>query len=241
MGLGMFLAVLIFMAFTDPKDLSTAGEVVTFGYLWVYGWASIVGVALMLVLHEVGSLLVARHFKVPLRIYYFPFGVNAAAALSRQPRNAWIDAWVGLAGPISGTILSAIAVGIYLCTGNPFFLGMACVGAFYNLFTLIPILDLEGGWVAPAIAPQAWLLGCVAIVLELTCESNLVLIGVICFAVPKLFLLVRARAPREDLILTGRDRLLIAGLYFGLVLLLGWFGTSEFEALKRLVPADMGD
>ena len=46
---------------------------------------------------------------------------------------------------------------------HPLFLGMACVGYFYNLFTLIPILDLEGGWIAPAIAPQAWLFGLVAI------------------------------------------------------------------------------
>ena len=241
MGLAMCLGVLIFMAFTDPKDLSTAGEVLTFGDLAAYGWYSVLGVALQLIFHEIGSLLMAWHFKLPLKLRLFPFGVNAAATLSAQPRNAWIDAAVGLAGPLTGTLVSLILVAIYQYSDDPYFLGIACVGAFYNLFTLIPILDLEGGWIAPAIAPQAWLLGCVAIVLELTREANLVLIGVICFAVPRLFLLLRARATREDLALTGRQRLLVSGTYFVLVLAMGWFGTNTFEALSRLVPQFMGD
>ena len=44
---------------------------------------------------------------------------------------------------------------------------MSCVGCFYNLFTLIPLLDLEGGWIAPAITPGAWLLGLIAVAWEL--------------------------------------------------------------------------
>ena len=76
----------------------------------------------------------------------------------------------------------------------PFFLGMACIGCFYSLFNLIPILDLEGGWIAPALAPQAWLLGLIASALELTSVFNLVLLGVVCFALPRFVLLLRARA-----------------------------------------------
>jgi hypothetical protein len=118
---------------------------------------------------------------------------------------------------------------------------MACVGSFYNLFTLIPILDLEGGWIAPAIAPQAWFIGLVLAVLELTQGFNLVLLGVVAFGFPRLLLLIRAQAPREDLALTGRQRLTVNLIYFVLVLALAWFGTSTFESLGRLVPEAMGD
>ena len=54
---------------------------------------------------------------------------------------------IGFSGPLTGTAFSVIMDGIYewtkysdelMHTGNPLFLGMACVGYFYNLFTLIP-------------------------------------------------------------------------------------------------------
>ena len=134
-----------------------------------------------------------------------------------------------------------ILAAIFEITGNPFFLGMACVGYFYNLFTLIPILDLEGGWIAPAVAPQAWFIGSIGAVLELTGAFNFVLLGVVSFAVPRLFLIIRGRAPQEDLACTPRQRLIVAVVYLVLVLLLGYLGTTTFEALPRLVRDAMGD
>lgn len=241
MGMALFIAVLIFMAFYYPALLSKGGQVLTTGDLAAYGWASVLGVCLHAILHEAGTLVVAHRMKLPLRFRFFPFGVNAAAILSAQPRRVWIDAAIGLAGPLTGTILSALFALIYQFTGNPFFLGMACVGCFYNLFTLIPVLDLEGGWIAPAIAPQGLFLCLVASVLLLTQQFNLVLLGVVTFGFPRLFLLIRARAPREDLALSGRQRLSVAAVYVLLVLGLAWFGSSTFEALARLVPEAMGD
>jgi Zn-dependent protease len=167
--------------------------------------------------------------------------VNAAAILTAQPRKIWIDAAVGLAGPVTGALVSFCLALVYQWTLNPYFLGMACVGYFYNLFTLIPILELEGGWVAPAIAPQAWLLGLVAAVLVLTASFNLFLLAAVTYGLPRFVLIIRARAPREDIACTNRQRLIVAVVYFGLVLALAWFGTTTFEALSRLVPEAMGD
>ena len=127
-------------------------------------------------------------------------------------------------------------------TDNPLFLGMACVGYFYNLFTLIPILDLEGGWIAPAIAPQAWLLGLVVSGLELTNPFNLVLLCVVCFrAAAVLSADPRARAPRTDMACTTYQRLMVGVGYFVLVVGLAWFGSTTFEELPRLIRASMGD
>jgi Zn-dependent protease len=148
---------------------------------------------------------------------------------------------VGFAGPLAGTAFSVALAVTYNLTDNPLFLGMACVGYFYNLFTLIPILDLEGGWVAPAIAPQAWFIGIILAILELTSQFNLVLLGILSFGVPRLFLIIRARVPREDLACTGPQRIFVALFYFALVLALAWFGSSTFDALARLVPEAMGD
>ena len=130
MGMGLFIAVLVFMAIYHPKMLSAGGEVLTTGDLSAYGWQSVLGVFLLFVLHEAGTLTVARFFGLPLRFRFFPFGVNAAATLSALPRRIGIDAMVGLAGPVTGAIVSLVLALIYEVTGNPFFLGMACVRLF---------------------------------------------------------------------------------------------------------------
>ena len=241
MGLGLLIGLLIFMACFHPALLSVGVGVLTTGYLPAYGWASALGVFLHLVIHEGGTLLVARGLKLPLNLRWFAFGANATAILESQPRQTWRDALVGMAGPLTGSMVSVLCAVVFDFTDNPFFLGMACVGYFYNLFTLIPILDLEGGWIAPAIDPLAWFIGLVASLLELTRGFNLVLLCVVSFAVPRFIHLLRARSPRTDLECTNRQRAIVSIGYFLLVLTLAWLGSSTFESLRILVPEAMGD
>jgi len=249
-GMALLVGLLIFMAIFHTRMLRAGVAVLGPNDLDAYGWASLIGILFQVVVHEVGTLIAAWRWKLPLRFRFFGFGANATAILEDRPRNVWIDAVVGSAGPLTGTAASLLLAGIYEYTkyqdvsmhvGNPFFLGMACVGYFYNLLTLIPILDLEGGWIAPAIAPQAWLLGLVACVLELTSHFNLALLCVVCFAFPRFFLLLRARAPRTDNACTGPERVLVGISYFLLVIGLAWFSSTTFEELPRLVRESMGD
>jgi hypothetical protein len=248
-GMALFVGILIFMAIFHPSTLSIGAQVLGPNYLGVYGWASVVGIVLQVVVHEVGSLLTARRMGLPLHFRFFGFGANTTAILEYLPRRPLVDAKVGFAGPLTGTAISLILTGIYALTNNPdkpqitapFFLGMACVGFFYNLLTLIPILDLEGGWIAPAIAPQAWLFGLVLLVLELTRGFNLALLGVVSFGLPRLIHLITARAPRLDTVCTDRQRVIINFTYFILVFLLAWLGTWSFEILPDLVRDTMGD
>jgi Zn-dependent protease len=251
-GMALLLALLIFMALEHWTMLSSGGKIFGPNYVGAYGWMSAIAIFAQLILHEAATLIVAWRLKLPLRFRPFVFGANATAILENQPRQPWTDARVGLAGPVAGTI-ACIALALtsqYLKAGQeqdgpdqiwPFFLGMACVGYFYNLFTLIPILDLEGGWIASAIAPEAWFVGLVLTALELTKQFNLVLLGVLCFAVPRFVLLIRARAPRLDLGCTPRQRMLVAVVYFVLVLGLAWFASTTFEYLASAVPEAMSD
>ncbi len=249
MGMAALIGLLIFMAIFHAPMLSVGAEVLGPNYLGVYGWASAVGVLLQVVVHEAGTLIVARWLGLPLRFRFFGFGANATAILEDLPRRVWIDAIVGFAGPVTGSLVSTILALIFFFTNNPdnpqiiapFFLGMACVGYFYNLFTLIPILDLEGGWIAPVIAPQAWLFGLILTSLVLTRDFNLVLLGFVSFGFPRLILLITARAPQLDLVCTKRQRLAACIGYFGLVILLAWLGTRTFQELPDLVRDVMGD
>ena len=250
-GMALMLVILAFMAFYHPKMLSVGAEVLGPNYLGAYGWASLVGILLQVVVHEAGTLIMAKYLGLPLQFRFFAFGANATAILQKEHRHAWQDAVLGLAGPVTGTAVSLLlAGGYYLYVSHspetpqispPFFLGMACVGYFYNLFTLIPILDLEGGWIAPAIAPQGWLAGLVFCVLELTHGFNLVLLCILSFGLPRLFQLITARVGRSDLACSPRQQWIVNVGYFSMVLALAWLGTVTFQKLPEIVLNTMGD
>jgi len=250
MGAGLLVLILIFMALFHPKLLSVSGKLFGPNDTEAYGWWPLAGIFLLVIIHELGTIVAAWRINIPVRWRFFIFGANASAILGNQPRRVWTDAVIGFSGPLTGTAAALVMHGIYEITkyqdasahiGNPLFLGIACMGYFYNLFTLIPILDLEGGWVAPAIAPQVWLLGLVAAGVELTNMFNLVLLCVVCFALARFVLLLRARLPRTDLECSTPQRALMSIGYFVLVIGLAWVASATFEEMPRLVRAAMGD
>ncbi len=242
MGLALIIALLSFLAFAHPTLLTAGAKVLGPDDLPAYGWAAVIGIALQLVFHELGTLLTAWWLGLPLRWRLFPFGAHATAILRNQPRRVGIDALVGFAGPLTGAILSALCALIYWLSDNPGFLGMSCVGCFYNLLTLIPLLDLEGGWIAPAVTPVAWLVGLVLSVYTLVAGGfNLVLFFIVCFGLPRFILILRARAPRTDDSIGPKSRWFASVLYFGLVLGLAYAASAMFDELPRLVRENMGD
>jgi hypothetical protein len=248
-GGALLIGLLTFMSIYHPAKLSVGAEVLGPNYLSVYGWASVVGIVLQVIVHETGTLLMAKWLHLPLQFRFFGFGANATAILEKQPRHTARDAVLALAGPLTGTIVSLLLAGIYVVVKDlnslqinaPLFLGMACVGYFYNLFTLIPILDLEGGWVAPALAPQAWLGGLIACTLMLTGSFNLVLLCVVCFGLPRFFQLITARARRADLTCNSQQRWVINVLFFALVLFLSYLSSATFQWLPEIIRDTMGD
>jgi Zn-dependent protease len=248
-GGALLVGILVFMAVAHPQMLASGFEVLGPNELEVYGIASVVGILAQIIVHELGTLVSLWWHRIPIRFRIFGFGANCSAALEASPRDPWTDALVAMAGPLTGTTLAIAFSAIYDYTkAEPpmemepaFFLGMACVGYFYNLFTLIPILDLEGGWIAAVIPPQAWLLGLFATVLELTNIFNLVLLCVVAFGVPRLVQILRARAPRTDLGATNSQRLIMSLGYFILVIGLAWFGSTIFSAMPQVVLDSKGD
>ena len=47
-----------------------------------YGWASVIGITFQVVIHELGTLVVAWRYKLPLKFRFFGFGANATAILN---------------------------------------------------------------------------------------------------------------------------------------------------------------
>src|SRR3989454_915218 len=129
-----------------PVLLKTGGTM--FASIWLYalawGWWFALGFVLLIFVHECGHLLAAK--RVGLKVgapVFIPF-MGAFIALKEAPRNAWIEAQVGIGGPLLGTVGAVVCYGLYDLTGQRLLAGLAFSGFFLNLFNLAPIGFLDG-------------------------------------------------------------------------------------------------
>src|SRR5205085_10596951 len=106
--------------------------------IWVYaqsmGWRFAAGFVLLILVHECGHLLAAKRLGLKVGAPVFIPFMGAFIALKEAPRNAWIEAQVGIGGPMLGTVGAAVCELIHVATNNPLFGALAYTGFFLNLF-----------------------------------------------------------------------------------------------------------
>ena len=179
--------------------LKTGGTMIL--SIWVYGmfwgWPFAVGFVLLIFVHECGHLLAAK--RIGLKVgapVFIPF-MGAVIALKEAPRNAWIEAQVGIGGPLLGTVGAAACEFIYLATGNLMFRALAYTGFFLNLFNLAPVGFLDGGRIVTALSPWLWLVGFAILVVLTVTHFNFLLLLILLFSLPRLFFLFRPKSDTE--------------------------------------------
>src|SRR5207244_9580863 len=106
-----------------PVILKTGGTMIlTIGvYAMMWGVWFAVGFVLLIFVHECGHLLAAKRLGLKVGAPVFIPFMGAIIALKEAPRNAWIEAQVGIGGPMLGTVGAGGCGRIYLATGNPMF------------------------------------------------------------------------------------------------------------------------
>lgn len=221
--LGKFKFALLAVLKFFPLLLKTGGTMLF--TIWIYatqwGWAFAVGFVLLLFVHECGHLLVAR--RIGLKVgapVFIPF-IGALIALKEAPKNAWIEAQVGIGGPILGSIGAALCIPLYFLTHNPLFLALASTGFLLNLFNLMPIGFLDGGRIVTALSPWMWVIGLAilggVIYMEFP-HVQFLLILIFLLSLPRLAFLFRRKSAEElrYFEVTTQQRIIIGTLYFGL-------------------------
>jgi Zn-dependent protease len=222
------LAALLFkfkgFLFLAVKFLPTLGSmfVSMWAYALLWGWRFAAGFVVLIFVHECGHLLVARRpgLKVGAPMF-IPF-MGAIIMLKEMPRNAWIEAQVGIGGPILGSVGAAVCYAVYCATGNGLFGGLAYTGFFINLFNLAPFGFLDGGRIVTALSPWLWLVGLVIIGSMMFLHFNLLLLIIVIMSLPRLFSLFRKKSTEEARYfeVTPQQRWIMGGMYFGLIVLL---------------------
>jgi Zn-dependent protease len=150
------------------------------------------------------------------------------------PRNAHVEALVGLGGPVLGSVGALACLVVGWLTGSLFWYALASAGFLINLFNLIPISPLDGGRIVGALSRWMWLAGyAIAIgALLLTRSPILFLILLLgLFTLPSTL-----RGPREGYFdVPPRRRLAIGAIYFALIAALAigmWAADRPLQALR---------
>jgi Zn-dependent protease len=134
-----------------------------FFYAMFWGWKFALVFLLMILAHEFGHYVTIRNYGLPARLPMFvPF--FGAYTVGGVPASLEHDAYIALAGPLTGLGVSAACYFYGFETHEIFWYMAAYVGAFVNLFNMIPAMPFDGGRVAGAISPALWVIGFVLFV-----------------------------------------------------------------------------
>lgn len=115
------------------------------GVYWVlYGWKFGLGFVLSIYVHEMGHVMALARYGIPASAPMFIPGFGAFVRLKAYPASPAEDARVGLAGPLWGLGAALACMGIGVITDSGLFSALAKVGAWINVFNLIPVWQLDG-------------------------------------------------------------------------------------------------
>lgn len=187
-----------------------------------------VGVAVLLLVHEIGHVLAAKRKGLPVSAPIFIPFVGALITMKRHPRNAETEAFIALGGPLLGTLGAAAVYGLGALWGTPLLIAVANVGFLFNLINLLPIRPLDGGRIVVAVTRWLWLIGLVAGLIVVAYLRSYLLFGVwTVFAWDLLRRIVRRKGKRDVLSAWAHVRMPIDGVGPEHLALLHGYGHRE--------------
>lgn len=194
--------------------------------LWVYvlffGWKLAVVIMLVLLAHELGHYFAFRAYGLPVRLPAF-IPLLGAFTAGAAPEDLEHDAYIALAGPLTGLGLAATCYVIGDMKHDAFWFACADLSAFLNLFNMIPVPPFDGGRIVGALWTPLWIGGlAVFIGLAIVLHVQLFLVAIIVLlALPGVIAAFRGhqdpRAARMTMPARARVSVWYLATLFGLV------------------------
>lgn len=143
------------------KFMTTGGTMILsiFTYAIFYGWMYAVGFVGLIFAHEMGHYIAAKRSNLTVGAPCFIPFVGAWIALKEQPMNSEVEAYIGIAGPVMGSIAAFVCYLLANEFNSNLLLAISYAGFMLNLFNLIPITPLDGGRIVSVISPRIWFIG----------------------------------------------------------------------------------
>jgi Zn-dependent protease len=229
---GKLKLIVPLLKFTKLGTLVTM-LVAVWAYALYWGLPFAVGFVLLILVHESGHAWAMRRLGIKAGAPVFIPFVGAFISMKSLPRDAYVEAVVGIAGPLIGSAGALACLVVAWLSGSLFWYALASTGFLINLFNLIPVSPMDGGRVVGAIGRWLWLVGYVvgAVVFWKTSSPILFLILLLgLFSLPKLF-----RGPRPGYFdVPPRQRVAIGAAYFGLLAALATFMAVADRPLEGI-------
>jgi Zn-dependent protease len=194
------LLLLLFSGAKFGKLFTTGGTMLLSvgAYAFVFGWRYAVGFVVLLFVHEMGHYIAARQKGLDVGAPTFIPFVGAWVAMKDLPRDAKTEAYVGLAGPLLGTMGTLVCYFLARETHTDWLLAVAYAGFFLNLFNLIPLSPFDGGRITAVLSPRIWLLGVPVLVALFVWRPSPMLILMAVLAAPQVWKAITFRADSEE-------------------------------------------
>lgn len=173
-------AKLLFTGLTKAGTLFSM--LASIGVYWAaWGWQFALGLVLSIYVHEMGHVAAIKRLGLSASMPMFIPGLGAFIRLQQRIEDPRQDARVGLAGPIWGLGAALASWGISLATGMQIFAAIAKVGAWINLFNLLPVWQLDGSRAFHALSRLQRILAVAALVVAwaLSHEGLLLLVAIV--------------------------------------------------------------
>jgi Zn-dependent protease len=192
----------------------------------------VVGFVGIILIHEIGHAVAIRAKGLRAGIMVFIPFIGGAVTLKDQPRSAYDDAQIGLAGPIAGTFASLVFLQVYKWTTEPLYLAIAAAGFAVNLLNLLPIGMLDGGRISAAVTKWMWVFGGAVLVYKVVKQPNPLMLLIVLLATFQVYLsIIREKDDKAFYDVTVAQRVFVAIAYFALVIFLG---HQTYVNLNRL-------
>lgn len=241
------MKTLLFLLFSGLKwgKLATSAGTMLLSllvYATIWGWRYAAGFIALLFAHEMGHYIAARQRGLNVGAPAFIPFVGAWIALEDQPLDVETEAYIGLAGPVAGTIAALAVYLVARSEDSGLLLAIAYSGLFLNLFNLLPISPLDGGRITAVLSPRIWFLGVPILLAVMLYRPSPMLIVVAVLAFPQLMKAWRydPTAP-ENVAYYGttlQTKLEYGGTYLALAALLAVMTYDVHEMLSQFRPAD---
>jgi Zn-dependent protease len=189
-------------------------------YTLFWGWQFGVGLVLLLLVHEMGHVIQLRREGIPASAPMFIPFMGAVVAMKGMPKNAYVEAKVGLAGPVLGSLGALATLLLAYQVDSNLLKALAYTGFLLNLFNLIPVVPLDGGRAAAALHPGFWFAGLFVVALLAFYYQNPFFFIILAFVAFELYTRWENRKSLESRAyhaLTWSQRAMVFGLYMGLV------------------------
>jgi Zn-dependent protease len=187
-------------------------------YALLWGWRFAALFVALIFVHELGHALWLKREGIPAGAPVFIPFLGALISMKGIPRSAYVEAKVGLAGPVLGTLGAAAVLGLGELQDSDLLRAAAHTGFLLNLFNLLPIPPLDGGRAMAAIHPSLWIAGLAGLAALLVVSPNAILILILLLGGHQAW--VRWRSRHDDdaasyYSVPSAQRVVIALVYLG--------------------------